>query len=82
MASYRAMSLRPKVVTVAAPPPRPPRVVVTTGCRNNPFMLSTSSHAERYDIRMLRAAALIDPSSWMVASNRILPGPRGRRPCR
>ena len=45
-------------------------------------MLSTSIQAERYDIRMLRAAALIDPVSRIAASSWILPGPKGLPPCR
>jgi hypothetical protein len=41
-------------------------------------MLSTSSHAERYDIFIPRAASLIDPPSRIDSRIVILPGPRGR----
>ena len=78
MARYRWITSAPKSVSVAAPPPRPPSVVLTTGFLNSELMLSTSSHAERYDIFIPRAASLIDPPSRIDSRIVILPGPRGR----
>lgn len=78
MARYRRMTLAPNGVNTADPPPCPPVVVVTRGCLNCEFMLSTSSQAERYDMRMPRAAPLIEPPSRMDSRILILPGPSGR----
>ena len=78
MARYRRITLAPNAVSVADPPPWPPVVVLTTGCLNWEFMLSTRSQAERYDMRMPRAASLIEPPSRIDSRIRILPGPRGR----
>jgi hypothetical protein len=53
---------------VADPPPRPHNLACTTGFLKTAFMLSTRSHADRYDIFMLRAASLIDPRSRIDSS--------------
>src|SRR5262245_43516314 len=75
MARYRRITDAPNSVSVAEPPPLPPVAVLTTGCLNCEFMLSTSSQADRYDMRISRAALLIDPPSRIDSRILIFPGP-------
>ena len=47
----------------------------TTGVLKQRFMVSTSSHARRYDMPSAFAAEVIDPVSAIAASRSTLPGP-------
>src|SRR5689334_5822339 len=78
-----------------APPPRaPPAADATRGSRKQRFMVSTRSHARRYDMRRRRADSEMDPVAAMASRRSALPGPmaisgpnitrslRGPRGCR
>ena len=65
----------PTGVTTAPPPCRPPAADVTAGCCRAALICSTKSHARRYDIPTLRAAADIEPVSWIASKSAIFPGP-------
>src|SRR6185503_14658772 len=59
-----------------APPPRaPPAADATSGSRKQRFMVSTRSHARRYDMRRRLADSEIEPVRAMASRRSALPGP-------
>src|SRR5258706_8785863 len=65
----------PTGVSAVPPPRRPPDSASTTGDLKQRFIVSTRSHARRYDMPSFLAADVIDPVLAMASSRSTLPGP-------
>lgn len=75
MRRYNATAALPVSVTVAEPPTAPPRVVTTTGCLKQRFIVWTRVHARMYDISIAADAWRKLPVRAMCSSSSTLPGP-------
>ncbi len=71
----RSISWRPKGVSSAPPPARPPVDAETTASRKQSFRSSTISQACRYAMFMARAAPDMEPDCSIASRSWIFPGP-------